>query len=126
MYTRKDYMSATLEERKDNKAHRRYYSQFVTQDVKQRVLRCISLKRLRASRNKHLNDIPLHRWDSLFVGRCPANVNRKMREAGDWPSPAGLVCLAKEAARQLMEENPMDDSPECHKGCEDPTCPYTH
>lgn len=90
MFTRKDYMDGKC-------SHRDYYGQFVTDTTRSVVARCIGVDRIRQSRDEHLNDIPLARWDAL-PKVCAAG---RMKEAGDWLSPAGWVCIAKEAARQL-------------------------
>jgi hypothetical protein len=74
--------------------HREYYAQFVDEWTKAHVLRGIGIDALLASTDPYLNDIPLDEWDALFV-------------ADRWASPLSLgwvVCVAKEAARQLIEE----------------------
>ncbi len=96
MKTRLDYLAGKC-------THREYYAQFVTAAVLGRVASRIGLDRIRKSQDQHLNDIPLSKWDALFQDACPADVNRMMREAGDFPTLAGMVSLAKEAARQLVE-----------------------
>jgi hypothetical protein len=95
MFTRDDYFDRKC-------SHREYYSQFVTPAITSRVKACIGLERLKASTDPHLNNIPLREWDNL-VTPCPAEVGKLMREAGDYPTQAGLVCTAKEAARQLLD-----------------------
>lgn len=80
--------------------HREYYAQFVTPEIKVDILRIIGLKALMASTDPHLNDIQLGTWDGI----C-SNAHHKMREAGDFLTMAGNVCIAKEAARQIIEEN---------------------
>jgi hypothetical protein len=100
MIPRKDY----LEDKVD---HRAYFAQFVNENVKHAILDAIGLDRLRASRDPHLNDIPLREWDDLAGGMCPTSsglVNaRLLRETGEGLSLAGLVCIYKEAAKQLIE-----------------------
>jgi hypothetical protein len=53
---------------------------------------------LLASTDPHLNNIPLSSWDQL-----PHCIGGDIKAAGDWLSPAGWVCVAKEAARQIIE-----------------------
>jgi hypothetical protein len=84
-------------------SHREYYAQFVSIGTKNRVLRLIGLENLQASKDEHLNDIPLSKWDSVFAGGAPFEINSAMRAAGDFPTMAGLVCIAKEAAHQILE-----------------------
>lgn len=84
---------------------RAYYGQFINPGVKFAVLRVISREEILASRDPHFNDIPLHRWDWVFNTQgVPVEIAVKMRELGDYATLAGLVCIAKEAARQIKEE----------------------
>jgi len=100
--TRQEY----LNDRGDTRAaFRAYYSQFVTDGTKQAVLRVIPRDKLIKSTDDHLNNIPLQLWDAVFPFGAPSNIVAKMRELGDYPTMAGLVCIAKEAARQILEEN---------------------
>jgi len=107
-YTRKDYL--------DNKCtHREYYAQFVNDSVMARVGSKIGVDRILNSTDEHLNDIPVKDWDDLggfaFRGNImtwrPSNIEpidiTLLREAMDGVSPAGLVCIYKEAARQIRE-----------------------
>jgi hypothetical protein len=96
MITREKYLSAPYDE--TGKVHQAYYGQFVTDDVKDSVLRHIPLATLKASKDTHLNDIGLGTWDRVQVCRADA-----MRALGDFPTSAGNVCIAKEAARQILE-----------------------
>lgn len=92
-FTRKDYLNKLC-------THREYYAQFVTPGTLSLVLAGIGLKRLLAAKDEHLNDIPMSLWDRL-VPRCPGS--GKFRDAGDFYTKSGGVCLLKEAARQLIE-----------------------
>ena len=80
--------------------HRQYYSQFVTKETKKRLLSHITKLEIIKSKDKHLNDIELERWD-----RIPAlsSTNEKMRKKGDFLTLAGKVCIFKEAAIQIKE-----------------------
>jgi hypothetical protein len=107
--TRKEYMSNSGE------LHREYYGQFVNEQVKKMVIREIGMDYLKMSRDEHLNDIPLKMWDSMsgFVFRGsemvmkPSNIEpieyAKLKEAGEGVSCATLVCIYKEAAKQIIE-----------------------
>jgi hypothetical protein len=85
--------------------HAEYYRQFITPKIEARVLMVITPARLLASRDPYFNDIPLAKWDAVWFGGCPADLGAAMRAAGDFPTMAGLVCVAKQAARQWMESN---------------------
>lgn len=93
-FSRKDYLDGKC-------THREYYSQFVNQIVRDKVAQKFS-KSLKESNDPHFNDIPLQRWDYVFA-LVPPFIKDAMKEAGDYPTAAGLVCIAKEAARQIKE-----------------------
>ena len=97
-YTRKQYMAKEC-------THREYYAQFVDEDVKRHILRFIGLKALIRSRDEYLNDIPLKQWD-LAVRIMPYSAISKLRQANEsgGHSLSDLVCVAKEAAHQIIEE----------------------
>ncbi len=96
MMTRHQYLAIGGQE-----AHRQYYSQFVSTGVKTDVLQRIGLNRLLKSSDPHFNDIPLMEWDRIST--CTTSIDRALREAGDYPTLGGLVCIYKEAARQIVE-----------------------
>lgn len=86
--------------------HEEYYAQFVDNEVKEMVLRVIGKDRIVKSTDKEaMNDIPLRRWDSIFFPTYPTSMGDMYRATGDFPTTANLVCIAKEAARQIREEN---------------------
>lgn len=92
-FTRKEYM--------DHKCtHREYYGQYVSDSLKARVKDDIGLKRLIKSKDEYLNDIPLKLWDNIPM---PYSVQDAMKKNGDFLTQAGIVCIAKEAARQVIE-----------------------
>jgi len=94
IYTRKDYMS--------NKCtHEEYYGQLVTQDIKDHVARAIP-QGLAKSTDPHCNDIPLATRDRIGA----YSVSRgEFKKLGDTMSMAGVVCVLKEAARQIKERH---------------------
>ena len=103
---RSEYMDSSSH-RPDNREHsaamhRKYYGQFVSARTKAYVARIIGKDAILNSQDEHFNDIPLHRWDALTKG-LPLAISFK--ETGDYATLAGLVCVAKEAARQIKEEN---------------------
>lgn len=98
-------------------SHREYYTQFVNDKVIERVVNTIGVNLLLASTDEHLNDIPMKKWDDLAgfafrsseMIRRPGNIDpikyEQLKEAGDGVSAAGLVCIYKEAAKQIIEAN---------------------
>lgn len=94
MKTRKDY----LEKRA---THSEYYGQFVTPGVLATVKQYIGEKEIKQSKDKHFNDIPLAKWDAFSQHSSFKLLGGKMREAGDYLTLSGIVCVAKEAARQI-------------------------
>lgn len=116
MITRQDYLNGKA-------THREYYGQFVNESVKSKVLKTIGKDKLLASTDEHLNDIPMKKWDSIagflwqaqggqliavIKPRTSEDVEpihaRLLKEAGDNVSCAGLVCIYKEAAKQIIED----------------------
>ena len=111
--TRNEYMENS------DKLFRPYYGQFVNDNVKQHLLNNIALTELLLSKDEHLNDIKIARWDALggFMFRNstgellqrPTNIEpidiKLLREAKEGVSSATLVCIYKEAARQIIEDN---------------------
>ena len=94
-FTRKDYMS--------NKCtHEEYYGQLVTQHMKEHVARAIP-QGIARSTDPAFNDIPLATWDRLGT---VYNLTTKLEELGDIRSSAGIVCVLKEAARQIKQSSP--------------------
>jgi hypothetical protein len=97
-FTRQDYLA-------DKCTHSEYYGQFVTGEIKQRVMSYIGIENIKKAINEgdeHLNTIPLRKWDAIAVPIIGGNL---LREAGDYPTLAGGVCIAKEAAKQLANNN---------------------
>lgn len=90
--TRQDY----LEKRATNAE---YYAQFVNTLVLNRVLSRLGKERLAASTDENFNDIPLAEWDAVLI---PAESANLMRECGDYLTKAGSVCIAKQAAREII------------------------
>jgi|GEM_PF-2169034 len=100
IYTRAEYMADAQNDPKN--AHRKYYGQFVTPGTKARVLSAFGLPALLACESGNLNEIPLAKWDAI-VPRLPGSGG--FAAAGDWYSLSTGVCLAKEAALQIIESN---------------------
>jgi hypothetical protein len=111
MMTRKQYMDAHTQAYVDGaksnkdpiftKLHRDYYAQFVDANV---LLLVEPLReKIIASKDEHLNDIPLKLWDNLTYA-LPGRVHAQLRECGDTLTLGTGVCILKEAARQLAEK----------------------
>jgi hypothetical protein len=91
MKTRQDYISNKIN-------HREYYGQFVTDSIKQTVISCIGLDKIKKSKDEHFNDIPLGYWDACWI---PHEVRELLKEANDFWTLAGQTCILKECARQI-------------------------
>lgn len=104
MITRKQLIDFDGSREERERMHRAYYAQFLTPALIDHVRRAVTLERILKSEDPHFNDVPLHVWDAVFYA-VPADVDRKIREAGDYPTLAGMVCLAREAARQIRERD---------------------
>lgn len=99
MHTRQEYMNGTV-------THREYYGQFVTDGTKELVKHTFGVVRLSTafSEDEHFNNISLDKWDNLGI-LIQGSASAQVKEVGDFISKAGLVCILKEAARQVVEEN---------------------
>lgn len=108
MYSRKQYLNGEC-------SHREYYGQFVNNGIKEDVVSHFGIERIKNSQDEYFNDIPLGQWDSLvgfkFIGSTLVNkpthiglsLAEKLKETGEGVSCAGLVCIYKEAAKQIKE-----------------------
>lgn len=99
-------------------SHREYYSQFVTEQTKNHISSYFTKDELAEAlkEDKHLNSIKLSSWDHIvarrtikgpgdrsFAARLP--IDRKtMADAGEPVTLSTLVCIAKEAARMIVED----------------------
>ena len=100
MLSRNDYLN-----RKCN--HREYYAQFVTEETRNRVLQRFSIELLLKSDDQYFNDITsVKHWDAIAYPS--SSTVALLRLAGDGPTLSGLVCIMKEAARQLVDNSPVD------------------
>ena len=85
--------------------HKSYYEQFVTEGIKRMVLNCFGIEKLKKHVNSEMGKpgyISLSRWDLLAGGYTSQLCADKLREAGDFPSLAGAVCILKAAARMIV------------------------
>lgn len=95
MITRQDFMTgkATFEE---------YYGQFVDKALMSLVLTDFGKEYLgyKLRDDYYLNNIALAWWDTLAaVLYCDRQLEQKLRDAGDFMTKAGCVCILKQAAR---------------------------
>ena len=90
MFTRKDYLNGEC-------THEEYYGQLVTQGMKDHIVRAIP-QALAKSTDPVFNDIPLSTWDRLGMAY---SLRSEFKGLGDFRSKAGIVCVLKEAARQV-------------------------
>ena len=102
-FTRRDYLEANsaAEHGETFPIHRRYYAQFVNDRTIAFIGGLFGPKLLKST-DKFFNDIELGRWDRVnnFLP-----YNRISKELEDHVSVANLVCIAKEAGRQWVEQN---------------------
>ena len=100
MFTRKQYLNkeCTFEQ---------YYGQLATESVKKTVLNFFSPEELKAAyaKDKHFNSIPLANWDHIGKrANLRGNLSAEFKKLGDYSTVAGLVCVVKNAARQIINE----------------------
>ena len=113
MKTRQEYMAELPKfgTKESTAAHRAYYAQFVLPHVRRLVADRIGVHVIERSSDKHLNDIPLHLWDSIWRRddsrgmwiEPGAMVSGLLKAAGEGNSASTGVCVLKEAARQIKE-----------------------
>lgn len=114
VFTRQQYLTADGDRDEQFRAHRRFHAQLVTERTRRQVRDFFGIETLlRARGDRHLNSIPVRRWDALCFTdpkaasgpfRALIDYGRDALAAtGDRMTRAGLVCVAKEAARQLIE-----------------------
>lgn len=97
MITRSQYMNREA-------THREYYAQFVSEGMK-RGLRRHMMAAILDSKDENMNDIPLRKWDAAGYLANNFYIRKMMQERRDFLTEAGIVCILKEAARQIQEEN---------------------
>jgi hypothetical protein len=99
MFTRQQYLNKEV-------THRQYYAQFVMPIIKDIVLQNIATKeeiREALKQDEALNTIPLQKWD-WQAAQIRNLCGPQLKERGDFYSQGGAVCILKEAARQITEE----------------------
>jgi hypothetical protein len=104
MITRKKYLAAIGEVGPDAEAllHHAFYIQFATPALVSRVRGQFGPEELLVSRDPHLNDIPLARWDDLARSSYPFMPHHLISDAGAFYSLSFGVCLLKAIARDVQ------------------------
>lgn len=97
MITRAEHMSGKA-------THDEYYLQMVDDAIIQHVCRVVGVAKIKASTDPHFNDIPLGLWDRTMAG-----VGGIDWPQGDCRSLAGLVCIAKAAAKKIKADDAFDE-----------------
>jgi len=91
-WTRKDYMGGVC-------THQEYYDQFVTLETERIIKDLVGEDKILASEDPYFNDINLRIWDKFAM--YYRYYAEKLKKAGDFWSIAGMVCIAKAAARRI-------------------------
>lgn len=92
-----------------SKLHSDYYGQFITESTKLFVASHIGMDLLKQSTCPHFNDIIRNTGPNGWIwDRAPVNIPlmRECDEIGknSLPSLSSVTCVAKEAARRMLEE----------------------
>lgn len=96
--SREDYMERRC-------SHRDYYGSLV-EELGVQFTSPDHIERFKRSRDPHMNDIPLRFWDghgAMLRAFHGPKITQAFKARGDFVTPAGLVCLYKEAARRAVE-----------------------
>lgn len=103
MKTRTQYLNGEI-------SHFDFYAQFVDERAKNIVRASLEragyLKDIKQKleEDKNLNNIPLGWWDAFSQSLNTVEVVRAMKQAEDYLTLSGIVCIAKTAAKILAEE----------------------
>lgn len=102
-YLRREYLNRRV-------THEQYYGQFVTNEVIDAVSRQIGVARILESNDPSFNDINLRMWDGIFPA-IRALTHKKVFAAngGCYMSLSDSVCIAKEAARQIVLQHKQSE-----------------
>lgn len=87
--------------------HRQYYGQFVNQKIIDLVAGVFGEEELTKAfeEDNNFNNIPLQTWDRIGNIIHTASLNDEMFKAKDYVTKSGLVCILKEAAKQIVEQS---------------------
>jgi hypothetical protein len=97
MFTRTQYLNKEV-------SHDEYYAQFVTEHIKNIVLRNWSKATLQIAyaENEHFSVIPIKFWDML--ANSMTIYAEPLCQAGESDTLSTRVCILKAAARQIINE----------------------
>ena len=97
MFTRTDYLDGKC-------THQQYYHQFVDERIKAIVLCRFDRETLahHFAKDTFFNTINIRTWDVMSL---PGYVADKLKQAGDYLTLAGQVCVLKQAAREIVEND---------------------
>lgn len=87
--------------------HHKYHLQFMTDDIVESVKQL--MPQVMTSKDEHLNDIPLHQWDSAAHYHA-SEMSKKCKELGTFYSQATGVCVLKAVARHLRKQANTNDA----------------
>lgn len=99
MYTRNQYLTNQC-------TYNQYYDQFVTEQLKNAVIRNFTAANLAKAYDKdeHLNSIPFQSWAKLAY-YCESSCMRNMyASCGEYVTKAVAVCTLKQAAKHVVYE----------------------
>lgn len=97
MITRKEYMQNSSE------LHQAYYLEIaLAAGLTAEIFPADMVAQIKASTDKHLNDVSMARWDALALGYASA-IRRASKERGDQYSLAQGVCTLKALARHSFK-----------------------
>lgn len=97
MFTRKDYIDG-------NCTHHQYYEQLANESNARTILLDYAKMQPeelaeKLAQDQHLNNIPLHTWDTLGV-----LLAAPFEKYGDYPTESGKVCTLKAMAKIIANE----------------------
>ena len=110
--TRQQYLNS-----KDPDIHQKYYSQFVTDEIKNLVKNKFGIRKLvnAYTVDPNFNNIPLKKWDSLLIYQGYINT-ALLKEVGDYLSLSNVVCICKAAfGRRLLSKSILTQNAPCKK-----------
>jgi hypothetical protein len=84
-----------------------YYSQYVSDYVKQRVIAVIGKEALLEAPNGDMNSISIALWRAV-LSPLPVATKEKMSQAGEAPTMCAEICIAKAAAVEILQDIKQD------------------
>lgn len=97
IYTRKQYLEGEV-------SHEEYYGQFVDSYTKRLVPATIEEIRQAHNADKHLNKIPLKKWDDMAAFVKHWELGEKLKAAGELLTLSVQVCILKRSAIEILKE----------------------